>query len=408
MSDQERREGMNKIWKFGRIMNPNAFFGLSLSASTAAVVMACVVLAACGKQTEPSGKPKGDQPFSIEVATVTERVVTQSLHAPGTVEAFETVQITARVAGSLDRLAVVEGDLVAVGQVIATIDAERYRIAVTTAKAQCARAEAVREDASESAARRDQLAKVDRVPQEEAQQARLRLAQADADLAVAKAALERATLDLKDATVTAPIAGIIQRRDTRTGAYLPVGSPVVTLVQRDPLEVRFSVPVVDAQRLAIGQMITVRPRGSAQNLTATIRLIADSVDAGTRLVPVIARLDLIAPESPRDVRPGTFAEIQITLPPRTLIAVPSLALRASDRGTLAYVVEGDVLRERVVTLDGQADNGELVVKDGLHAGERLSVRAADGVRDGMKVSVVAGPGTEPDKSDKKSSGSAAQ
>lgn len=379
--------------------------------SLACLAVTCLGLAACGKQTEVSSKPKRDQPFPIEIATVAERVITQSLQAPGTIEAFETVQITARVAGSLDRLAVAEGDLVAIGDVIATIDADRYRIAVTTAKAQYARAQAVREDASESAARRDELAKVDRVPREEAQQARLRLAQADADLAIAAAAAERAALDLRDATVTAPISGIIQRRETRTGAYLMVGAPLVTLVQRDPLEVRFSVPVADAQRLAVGQAITARPRGSAQDLTATIRLIADSVDSGTRLVPVVARLST---DAPRAVRPGTFAEIHVTLPPRTMIAVPSLALRASERGTLAYVVDGEVLRERVVTLDGQADNGDLVVKAGLQVGDRLSIRAADGVRDGMKVIVVppesesGSDGGKPEKVSGKSPGSAVQ
>lgn len=357
-------------------------------ARSAVVVVACIALSACGKPTEISGKPKGDQPFPVEIAIVAERSVTQSLHAPGTIEAFETVQITTRVAGSLDRLAVAEGDLVAIGDVIATIDAERYRIALNTANAQRARAEAVCEDAQASSARRDELAKTDRVRQEEAQQARLRLAQANADLAIAKAAVERAALDLKDATVTAPISGIIQRREARTGAYLPVGAPLVTLVQRDPLEVRFSVLVADAARLTVGQVVTAQPRGSAQSLTATIRLIADAVDAGTRLVPVVARL---ATDAPRDVRPGSFAEIKVMLPPRLIIAVPSLALRASERGTLAYIVDGDILRERVVTLDGQSDAGELVVKDGLHAGEQLAVRAADGLRDGMKV-IISDPG----------------
>lgn len=378
------------------------------SAMVVAVVVAvgCLALSACGKPSEISGKPKGDQPFPVEIATVAERSVTQSLHAPGTIEAFETVQITTRVAGSLDRLAVAEGDLVAIGDVIATIDAERYRIALNTAEAQRTRAEAVCEDAQASSARRDELAKTDRVRQEEAQQARLRLAQANADLAIAKAAVERAALDLKDATVTAPIAGIIQRREARTGAYLPVGAPLVTLVQRDPLEVRFSVLVADAARLTVGQVITAQPRGSAKSLTATIRLIADAVDAGTRLVPVVARL---ATDAPRDVRPGSFAEIQVVLPPRLIIAVPSLALRASERGTLAYIVDGDILRERVVTLDGQSDAGELVVKDGLHAGDRLAVRAADGLRDGMKVTISdpgAGSrvGADPGKSGKKSAG----
>jgi RND family efflux transporter MFP subunit len=352
-----------------------------------------LMLAACGKPAAPVGveKKKGEQPFPIEVRVVAERELAQTMRAPGTVEAFETVQITARVAGSLDRLQVVEGDQVAVGDLIATIDAERYRITLATMRAQLARAQAVREDASASAARREELAKVDRVPQEEAQQARMRLLQAEADLAGAQAAVERAALDLKDAQVTAPIAGIIQRREARTGAYLPIGAPLVTLIQRDPLQLHFSVAVGEAQRLRVGMVVDAIPRGSAAPIRATIRLIADAVDPGTRLVPVVARL---ATETASAVRPGTFADVLMTMPPRTVISVPSLSLRASERGTMAYVVDGDVVHERIVILEGQAEDGELMVASGLRVGETLAVRAADGLRKGMKV-VVIKPGSGP-------------
>lgn len=344
-------------------------------------------MATCGKSAveAAAGKPKGEQPFPVEVLVVTQRDLAQALHAPGTIEAFETIQITARVAGSLDRLNVVEGDHVAVGDVIATIEAERYRITLATVQAQLSRAEAVREDARAAAARRDELAKVDRIPQEEVQQARLRLIQSDADLAVAKTAVERAALDLKDATVTAPIAGVIQRREARTGAYLSVGAPLVTVIQRDPLQLHFSVSVADAQRLQVGMVVNATPRGVATALNATIQLIADAVDAGTRLVPIVARL---ASDGPHTVRPGTFSEVVAILPMRSVISVPSLALRASERGTLAYVVEGDVLKERIVSLDGQTENGSLIVSAGLQVGDRLAVRAADGLQGGMRVVVI--------------------
>ncbi len=346
-----------------------------------------LMLAACGKPAAPVGAKKkaGEKPFPVEVLVVAERELTQTIRAPGTIEAFETIQITARVAGSLDRLKVVEGDQVAIGDLIATIDAERYRITLATAQAQLARAQAVREDASASAARREELAKVDRVPQEEAQQARMRLLQAEADLAGAQAAVERAALDLKDAQVSAPIAGIIQRREARTGAYLPIGAPLVTLIQRDPLQVHFSVAVGDAQRLRVGMVVDAIPRGATTPISATIRLIADAVDPGTRLVPIVAR---VAVDASGTVRPGTFAEVLMTLPARTVISVPSLALRASERGTMAYVVDGNVLQERIVTLAGQAENGELMVTSGLRVGETLAVRAADGLRQGMQVVVI--------------------
>ena len=355
-----------------------------------AMALGSLMLCACGKSAvgAVAKNSRDEQPFPVEVLLVEQRDLVQALHAPGTIEAFETIQITARVAGSLDRLNVVDGDRVAVGDVIATIDAERYRLTLATVQAQLARAEAVHEDARASAARRDELAKVDRVPQEEAQQARLRLVQAEADQAVAKAAVERAALDLKDATVTAPIAGIIQRREARTGAYLSVGAPLVTVIQRDPLQLHFSVPVAEAQSLRVGMVVNATPRGSATALNATIQLIADTVDAGTRLVRVVARL---ATDAPHTVRPGTFAEVVVNLPARRVISVPSLALRASERGTLAYVVVGDVLRERVVTLDGQAENGALIVGAGLQAGDCLAVRAADGLQDGMSVVVIKPP-----------------
>lgn len=355
-----------------------------------------VTLVSCGKAADSdSAKRRGDQPFPVEVAVVATQDLIQSLRAPGTVEAFEVVQITARVAGPLDRLLVAEGDHVAVGDQIAVIDAARYRLALNTAQAQVARAEAGRDDARAAAARREELAKDNRIQQEEVQQARLRVLQAEADVAVAAASLERATLDLKDATVTAPIAGMIQQRDARTGAYLSIGAPLVTVIQRDPLALRFSVPVADARHLAIGQPVTVTVGGTTA--TAVIRLIADLVEPSTRLVPVIARFpSLQADPQTASLRPGMFVEVAITLPTRTAIAVPSLALRSSERGTMVYIVErvlegkveNKVLRERKVTLDGQTDHGDAIVTSGLAVGDVLTVRAADGLRDGMTVTVA--------------------
>lgn len=357
----------------------------------AGLAVICLIPTACGKSAgDDSAKRKGDQAFPVEIAEVTAQSLVQTLRAPGTIEAFETIQITTRVAGSLDRLAVAEGDRVAVGDQIAAIDAERYRLTLVTAQAQVARAEADQADARDAATRRDELAKVDRITAEQAQQARLRVLQTDADLAIAKAAAERAALDLKDATVTAPIAGVIQRRDARTGAYLPVGAPLVTLVQRDPLELHFTVPVGDAHRLAVGQKVTAATRGGGASVTAVIRLISDTVDPGTRLVSVVARVDT---DHEAALRPGTFVETTIALPPRTVIAVTSLALRSGERGTMAYVFDGQVLHERRVTLDGQTDAGDLIVTSGLTTGERLAVRAGDGLRDGMAVVAVT-PGIE--------------
>ena len=85
---------------------------------------------------------------------------------------------------------------------------------------------------------------------------------------------------------------------------------------------------------------------------------------------------------------------EVTVPIRSVRAsvIPQTAVRPSERGFLAYVIaEGDVAKERVVTLGMRTQEGRVEVKDGLAPGERLVVRGAEALRDGAQVRIVQGP-----------------
>ena len=85
--------------------------------------------------------------------------------------------------------------------------------------------------------------------------------------------------------------------------------------------------------------------------------------------------------------PGAFAEVRVALPPRSVIAVPGLALRTTERGMLAYVVVEGKAVERAVTVGRHASDGSLEITAGLNPGEQLVVRAADGLTNGRAVRV---------------------
>ena len=181
----------------------------------------------------------------------------------------------------------------------------------------------------------------------------------------------------------------------------------MTLVQREPLQVRFYVSLADASRLATGLPVSVITRGNPDPVQGSIVLVGAVADPGTRQVVVLARLA----DPDRRVWPGAYAEVAVALPQRQAIVMPGLGLRTTDRGVLAFVVVDGKAVERVVTLGMHAPGGAVEITSGLAIGEQVVVRAADGLTAGKAVRVAA-PDDGKDKakteqgSDKQSAGAA--
>lgn len=199
----------------------------------------------------PASSRGGGGAFPVEVAPVTTRKVEYSVSAVGSVEAFEVVQVTARVPGAIEKMHFSEGERVKKGEVLAEIEPARYELEVATARANLEKAEAAFAEAEAGLARREGAVQKNPglIPGEELAAWRTRVRTATAEVAAAKASLEQAAMDAHNARARAPFAGTIQTRDAQTGQYVQPGALLTTLVRREPLLLRFKLTEQDAARI---------------------------------------------------------------------------------------------------------------------------------------------------------------
>lgn len=350
-------------------------------------------LAGCGGKSAASARPaRTEVRFPVETATVAARQVEYSVRAVGSIEAFEQVAVTARVAGVVERVRFREGDSVTAETALAEIEPERYRLASEAARAALAKAQATADEAKNGLERRQavNVKNPDLVRAEEVDAWRTRVAAATAEIQQAQTALSLAQLNQRDAIVRSPLAGVIQTRGIETGQYVSPGTEIATLVRRDPLLLRFRVPQNEATPLAPGMAARFTLReGSDRTFSARLRLVGAAADSRDRMVAVTADVDDPARD---ELRPGTFVEVEVPVGGTAAAAViPQTAIRPSEHGFLAFVVEGDVARERVLELGLRTADGDVEVRQGLAVGELLVVRGAEALRDGAKVNLDQAP-----------------
>jgi len=356
----------------------------------AALLAAGLLGAGCSKKPEDPAGRAGGRPamqFPVEVAPVAARRVEYSVSAVGSVEAFEQVEVTARVPGAVEKVHFTEGSVVDPGTVLVEIEPERYRLAVRSARAAVEKAQAGAAEAQAGLARRESVNEKNPalVKEEDLDTWRTRVRTVAADVAEARSALELAELNLKEAYVVAPVSGVIQTRRVQTGQYVQPGATLATLVRREPLLVRFQVPEQDAARLKPGLRARFTVRESQNAYSAEITHVAASADSASRMVAVTARVN--DPSRGR-LRPGTFA--QVTVPvggSASAPVVPETAVRPSERGFVGFVVEDGVARERVLTLGLRTADGRVEVRSGVKPGEILVVRGGEALRDGASVRI---------------------
>ncbi|MFO0549896.1 MAG: efflux RND transporter periplasmic adaptor subunit [Polyangiaceae bacterium] len=362
-------------------------------------VVATALLLGCGKGGK-GGKGSGSASgragapaFPVDVAPVKLQRLEYAVSASGRIEAYERVQVTSRVAGVVDKVLFSEGQVVAADSALVEIDAERFKLAANSARAEVSRAEAQAETARLLSARRDNANKTSPglISQDEVLQFKTSSATAAAEAALAREALKVAELNLRDTSVRAPIAGIIQTRTVDTGQYVTPGYVMATLLRTEPLRLRFSVTPDEALAMHPGMGVTFKLRESTETRAAKVTLVSGAADDDTRMVKIVAEVGApVAPTSTAKTasppRPGTFCEVTIPVAePADAVVVPKSAVRPSERGFIAYVIEDGVARERSVTLGMGTRDGFVEVRTGLAVGDRLVLRGAEPLTDGARV-----------------------
>ncbi len=386
----------------------------NIVALVGAILSIGILPVACKKTADAGGAPGGKPPakgssvlekarisYPVEVESVQVRSLIYAVNAVGSIDAFEKVQVTARVAGVVDRVLFSEGNFSKLNQILVEIEPERYRLAVESAQAAHEKAQASQADAEAGLKRREQVVTETPglIPGEEIETWKTKVRVAASEVAQTKAALDQAKLNLHDAYVRAPLSGIIQTRTVQTGQYIQVGTIMATLVRRDPLLLRFKVPERDAARLTVGMTANFRVREASTDFASKIVHVAASADDSSRMVDLTAE---IQDSGNSMLRPGAFAEITVPVSTsQTAPVISQTAVRPSERGFLAYVVEDNKAVERVLMLGMRTADGYVEVLSGLSPGESVVIRGAEALRDGAPVRAVQAAEKKPETAEKR-------
>ncbi|MDD2728850.1 efflux RND transporter periplasmic adaptor subunit [Malikia sp.] len=356
------------------------------------------LLAACGDKTSaPTAPGAGMPPPEVGVLTVTPGEVGLVTELPGRLEASRVAQVRARAAGILQQRLFSEGSEVKAGQTLFAIDASPYQASHDSAQASLAKAEANLIQASALAERYQPLAEAKAISQQEFVSAQAAQKQAQADVAVARAAVQTARINLGYTKVTAPIAGRIGRALVTEGALVGQGeaTPLAVVQQIDPIYVNFTQSADEAMQLRraleSGQLkragqdgASVRlllPDGSEHSRAGKLLFSDLTVDAGSGQVTLRAEV----PNPGGLLLPGLYVRVRLEQAKAgNAMALPQQAVTRSAQGDSVMVVAGDgSFGPRPVKIGAQ-QGGQWIVLDGLKAGEQVMVDGFQKLR-GAKV-----------------------
>ena len=278
------------------------------------------------------------------------------------------------------------------------IDPAIYKAEVDAKAAALAKAEATRVQASKQSERTETLLERQAASTAQHDIAIASLRQAEADVASAKAQLDRAKIDLDYATVQAPIAGRIGRALVTEGALVGQGdaTKLAVIQQIDPIFADFNASASDPGELterAAGKEETevrlVRADGTLHPDAGRLLFTDVSVDPGTGQVSLRAAF----PNPNAALLPGTYVRVRVAHGMKAdAVVVPAQAIQRSSAGEAqAYVVQDGKTALRPLRTGPLTDAG-WIVEEGLKAGETVVVEGFQKIQPGMAVNPVAWTG----------------
>lgn len=374
----------------------------------AVVFAALFFLTSCGRRKSAEPAAAGP-PVQVEVETLRAAPVDQVYEAAGTVRARNQAIISARISGYLTSVRVRPGDRVKQGQLLATVESAELEAQVRRAQAgqDAARSGIVEAERGTAAAQanarlagstfaryQDLLGKKSVSAQEfeeaEArhQSAQAALGMANARLREARSRAEQAGAELSAArtvrsyaALTAPFAGLVAEKKADPGTLAYPGLPILVLEQDDRFHLEVPVEESRAGAVRLGQQVKVWLDAVAGELEAKVEEIVPAADPASRTVLV----KLALPASPKlGLRSGLYGKAGFIVGRREALTVPSAAIERRGQLQSLFVLEGDRLRRRLVTV-GAESGGRAEVLSGLSAGERVVVRPPAGLVDGARA-----------------------
>ncbi|MEN8141828.1 MAG: efflux RND transporter periplasmic adaptor subunit [Thermodesulfobacteriota bacterium] len=309
-------------------------------------------------------------PVNCIVQEILPGPIEDRLNLPGVIEPKEDLTLLAQVDGTIAKVLVREGEQVQKGQVLARIEEDDYRIALTAAKAA------------------HRLAAADHKRNKELHAKKL-LPQASLEasatmLLTRNSELEAAALKLSRCTIKAPLASVVQRLDAKVGLLVSRADPLARLVQVEPVLAVIGIPESDVAAVSRLTEVELTIQALERTVMGRRHFLSPAPQKNGRLF----RLELSLANGDRLIRPGMFVRAQLIKERKeAALTVPLYAIITRDQEQFVMVADRGVARRQRVT-SGIIDGFKVEITKGLTAGDKVIVEGQRQVDDGRAIKVV--------------------
>jgi membrane fusion protein (multidrug efflux system) len=367
--------------------------------NAAATLSIAAAVASAAVSFPASAQMPPNMPVPVSVLTVAPEDVPILNELPGRIAPTRIAEVRPRISGIVVERVFEQGSVVKQGDVLYRIDPAPFKVQVDSSRATLQRAEASQLQARQNADRQTALRQRDIASAQQFETATAVLAQADADVALAKAGVAAAELNLQYTDVRAPIGGRIGRALITEGALVGTGAAdiLATIQQLDPVYADFTQSANELlhlrRALKAGELAGNKPNetpvkllfddGSPYQHQGRLLFSEAAVDALTGQVTL--RGEFPNPEG--DLLPGMYVRVVIQQGvQRNVITVPQQAVQRDGGGrSQVYVAKDGKTAELRMVTTGRIIENRWVIENGLQAGDQIIVEGFQKLRPGGPI-----------------------
>jgi membrane fusion protein, multidrug efflux system len=315
--------------------------------------------------------------------------LTRTLEVSGGLKATHSAFLKAKVAAEVVSLTVREGDRVSRGQILGQLDSTELVWRLRQAEQTAASAKAQAAIATRALENNRALVAQGFISPTGLETSISNDAAAQGTLEAALAAVELARKARADATLVAPIAGLVSQRLVQPGERVAIDARLIEIVDLSQLELEAAVATEDIGALSLGKPALLSIDGIDARIPAKVARINPSTQSGSRSI-----MAYLAVQGQPQLRQGMFATGRIELARKNTTAVPLSAVRTDGAKPHVLLLQGEQVRVREVSLGLRGEvNGQawVEVATGLAPGERILAGSVGSIRDGTAVRFAAAP-----------------
>ncbi len=316
------------------------------------------------------------QAMPVPVAAVVKKTIPIYLDYSARTEAIRNVTLRAKVSGYIEAQPVADGSDVKGGDLLYRIDARDYRAVLDQAKAQVERDEASLAYLRSNLTRGNELATTGYLDKDSFDQRQSAVHQAEAAVAMSRAAVQTAEINLAYTEIRAPFAGRLGRNLAPEGTLVSntTGTPLNNLVQLSPIYVSFNpseAELADIQKARAKGKVEAEvllPGDMEPRYRGDLTFINNAVEGNTGTVVARATID----NTDLSLLPGQYVRVRLKIRDEpNVMMVPETALGSSQLGKYVYIVgKGDTVEQRLVTL-GPASGDLIGLASGVSEGDQV-------------------------------------